>query len=128
MDRGGRVVPGATYEVLVVRAALLVWPLEELDTGWAEAAGSAVSVLVVACVVVVPVVAVAACGSGEPANVTAPSASAKVASVAAATRRWTGNLEEVREVEGMQASCARTLRRGRALPGRSLSLSRALAR
>lgn len=112
----------------MVSAALPVWPVVELETGWAVEVDAllVVSLVVVA---VVPAAEVVVCGSGVPAKVTAPSAIANVASVAAATRRRMRVLEVVRGVEeGMQAACARVLSRGSALPGRSLSVSRAPAR
>jgi len=123
-----------------VSVALLVCPLVELETGWdveldallaAVLAASAVDEVAAAVVVgaaVVPDAAVVVCGSGVPANVTTPKRSANEARVAAATRRWMRFLKVFRGVEGMQASCARGLSRRSALPGRILSVSRALAR
>jgi len=123
-----------------VSVALLVCPLVELETGWdveldalpaAVLAASAVDEVAAAVVVgaaVVPDAAVVVCGSGVPANVTTPKRSANEARVAAATRRWMRFLKVFPGVEGMQASCARGLSRRSALPGRILSVSRALAR
>ena len=120
--------------------ALLVCPLVELETGWdveldallaAVLAASAVDEVAAAVVVgaaVVPDAAVVVCGSGVPANVTTPKRSANEARVAAATRRWMRFLKVFPGVEGMQASCARGLSQRSALPGRILSVSRALAR
>ena len=115
----------------MVSVALLVWPLEELETGCeleVVAAACVVCAAVAVVVAVVPLAAESVCGRGEPANVTAPSASANEASVAAATRRWMRVLKVLRGVEGMQASCARGLSRGSAPPGRTLSVSLAPAR
>ena len=125
--RGSPRCAGPCHDVPVVSAALLVWPLEELDTGWTVEV-DALLVVSLGCVAVVPAPEVVVCGSGVPAKVTAPSAMANVASVAAATRRWMRVLEAFRGVEGMQAACARVLSRGSAPPGRSLSVRRAPAR
>jgi len=123
-----------------VSVALLVCPLMELETGWAvELAALPAGVLVVSeldevvaavvvCAAFVADAAVVVCGSGVPAKVTTPNTSAKEARVVAATRRWMRFLKVFRGVEGMQASCARGLSRRSALPGRILSVSRALAR
>jgi len=83
---------------------------------------------VVVSAAVVPLAAVVVCGSGAPAKVTTPSASANAARVAAATRPWMRFLKVLRGVEGMQAWCVPGLSLGSALPGRTLSVSRALAR
>lgn len=101
--------------------ALLVWPIEELEAGWAVEVAALDEAVVAAPEVVV-------CGSGVPAKVTAPTATANVASVAAATRRWMRVLEVFRGVGGMRAACARVLSRGSALPGSRLSVSPGLAR
>jgi len=117
-----------------VSAALLVRPLEELETGWeVELEVLPVSALdevvaaVVVCAARVPLAAVVV-GSGAPAKVTTPSASANAARVAAPTRPWMRFLKVLRGVEGMQAWCVPGLSLGSALPGRTLSVSRALAR
>ena len=78
----------------MVSAALLDWPLVELESGCEVELDEVVAVAAGVEVVVFVVAlrsrsrSVVVCGSGEPANVTAPSASANDASVAAATRRW----------------------------------------
>lgn len=108
--RGSPRCAASRHEVLVVSAALLVWPLVTLDTvSVAEVSVVVAGVVCEELVVVVPAEVV--CGSGDPAKVTAPSASANDARVAAATRRWIRALEVLRVEEDMQASCACALNR-----------------